>query len=109
MSATERPRACAWSAEQMPTMPAPSTATSHCMLAPDPLVDLLDVDDDALVRALADELHFVFDFYREIYGSDFNPGNQDFCRNLHPYRGGGDVPYVKMGAERLISRRQMAV
>src|SRR5262249_48643383 len=96
-------------AQQMPTMPAPRTATSHRIFSLYPLGEFFDVHDDALVRTVADRLLFVLYLGLERDRSSVHLLDSNRSDDLHADRRGRDMPHVDASAERLVARRQVAV
>src|SRR5262249_51795200 len=83
--------------------------SSTLELALDALIEFCDVDHDALVRAVADELLLVARLDAEIDGSSFHPRHFRSGGDPHADGRGGDVAHIQVGAEALIARRKQVL
>src|ERR1044072_7375963 len=75
-------------------------------LALDALIEFCNVDDDALVRPVADEILLVARLHAEIDGPSFHPRHFRSGGDAHPYGRGGDVAHIQVGTEALVARGQ---
>src|ERR1700724_3423489 len=75
-------------------------------LALDAFVEALDADDDALVRAAANCLHFVAGLDAEFYGAAFEADDLGCGGDAQADRCRRHMADVEMDAEALVARRQ---
>ena len=69
------------------------------------LVKLVEIDDDALVFALANRLNFIFSPDPERKHPAIDPGDLGIGPDLHADRGGGEMPDIEHGADGLVTGR----
>src|SRR3984957_17874687 len=93
------PSAGSWAAAELARRLAPHLAL-HAF------VEALDADDDALVRAAADCLHFVVGLDAEFYGAAFEADDLGGGGDAQADRCRRHMADVEMDAEALMARRQ---